>query len=99
MQFPNGISNFHQIITSGSFYVDRTDRTSLLGNDILYVIDSEPELQGLRLLRQSMDEDREQARRNMEIVNQRLGNLRLRGCAVISLGFERICWEEIKMGG
>ncbi|GAB6058554.1 AAA family ATPase [Desulfonatronum parangueonense] len=53
------------------------------------------ELQGLRLMRQAMDEAGEQVRKNMEILNQRHGNLRLRGYVVVSLGFERIWWEEV----
>ncbi|GAB6058272.1 AAA family ATPase [Desulfonatronum parangueonense] len=56
------------------------------------------ELQGLRLMRQAMDEAREQVRKNMEILNRKYGNLRLRGYAVVSLGFERIWWEEIGRG-
>ncbi|GAB6059141.1 AAA family ATPase [Desulfonatronum parangueonense] len=125
----------------------KTAFLTLLYNDILYVMDSEPELQrrradltmiirpdarrftildiliefkfvtlkdagisgeralgmnaedlrGLRLMRQAMDEARDQVGRNMEILNQRYGNLRLRGYAVVSLGFERIWWEEIDM--
>ncbi|SMP50691.1 Predicted AAA-ATPase [Desulfonatronum zhilinae] len=53
------------------------------------------ELQGLGLMRQAMNEALEQARRNMKILNQRHDTLRLRGYAVVSLGFERIWWEEV----
>ncbi len=56
------------------------------------------ELQGMRLMRQAMDEAGEQVSRNMEILNRRSDNLRLRGYAVVSLRFERIWWEEIVMG-
>ncbi len=54
------------------------------------------DLQDMRLMRQAMTEAREQVRRNMEILNQRHGNLRLRGYAVVSLGFEWIWWEEVE---
>ncbi|WP_045221913.1 AAA family ATPase [Desulfonatronum thioautotrophicum] len=57
------------------------------------------ELQGLRLMRQAMDEAREQVRGNMKTLNRRYNNLRLRGYAVVSLGFERIWWEEVGREG
>jgi hypothetical protein len=54
------------------------------------------ELQEVRLMRQAMAEAREQVGRNMEILNRKYDNLRLRGYAVVSLGFERIWWEEVE---
>jgi len=108
----------------------KTAFLTLLYNDTLYVMDSEPELErrradltmiilkfvtlkdaGLsgeqalalnadelrshRLMRQAMTEARGQVRRNMEILNRKYADLRLRGYAVVSLGFERIWWEEV----
>jgi hypothetical protein len=56
------------------------------------------ELRSHRLMDQAMAEAREQVRRNMEILNQKYADLRLRGYAVVSLGFERIWWEEVTGG-
>ena len=53
------------------------------------------ELRSNRLMAQAMTEAREQVAKNMAILNRRYGNLRLRGYAVVSLGFERIWWEEV----
>ncbi|WP_045221609.1 AAA family ATPase [Desulfonatronum thioautotrophicum] len=53
------------------------------------------ELRSNRLMAQAMDEARVQVAKNMTILNRRYGNLRLRGYAVVSLGFERIWWEEV----
>jgi hypothetical protein len=53
------------------------------------------ELRSHRLMRQAMTEARGQVRRNMEILNRKYADLRLRGYAVVNLGFERIWWEEV----
>jgi len=53
------------------------------------------ELRSHRLMAQAMAEAREQVRTSMAILNRKYANLRLRGYAVVSLGFERIWWEEV----
>lgn len=52
-------------------------------------------LRSNRLMAQAMVEAREQVAKNMAILNRKYDNLRLRGYAVVSLGFERIWWEEV----
>jgi hypothetical protein len=47
---------------------------------------------------QAMSEARAQVHKNMEILNRKYADLRLLGYAVVSLGFERICWKEVTVG-
>jgi len=56
------------------------------------------ELRSHRLMREAMTEAREQVERNMGILNRKYDNLRLRGYALVSLGFERIWWDEVTVG-
>jgi hypothetical protein len=65
-----------------------------LSGEQAQALDTE-ELRDLRLMRQAMTEAREQVGRNMAILNRKYADLRLRGYAVVSLGFERIWWEEV----
>ena len=68
-----------------------------LGGEEARIMDRE-KLESMKLMQQAMTEAREQVRRNMEILNRKHSNLRLRGYAVVSLGFERIWWEEVYFG-
>jgi hypothetical protein len=54
------------------------------------------ELRNLPALRSQMEDAKEQVRDYGDVLNTRFGNLRLRRYAVVSLGFERIRWEEVK---
>jgi hypothetical protein len=54
------------------------------------------ELRDLPALRSQMEDAKEQVRDYGDVLNTRFGNLRLRRYAVVSLGFERIRWEEVK---
>ncbi len=52
-------------------------------------------LRKIPVVRSSMDQACSQAGRYGEALEQKYGNLRLRKYAVVSLGFERLWWEEV----
>lgn len=52
------------------------------------------ELQKLDPMKTAMNEAKEQLKRYGDALEKKYGNLRLRRFAVVSLGFERIWWEE-----
>ena len=52
------------------------------------------ELQDIPLMKKAMDEAKKQIKRYGDALDKKYGNLRLRRYAVVSLGFERIWWEE-----
>ncbi|WP_045212831.1 AAA family ATPase [Desulfonatronovibrio magnus] len=67
------------------------------GGEEVRTMDRE-KLESMKLMQQAMAEAREQVRRNMESLSRKHDHLRLRGYAVVSLGFERIWWEEVYSG-
>ena len=46
-------------------------------------------------MRTRMQEAKVQVKDYGDVLNKRYGNLRLRKYAVVSLGFERLWWEEV----
>ncbi|MFP4388819.1 MAG: AAA family ATPase [Desulfococcaceae bacterium] len=60
---------------------------------------SPEELQEIPAMASEMKIAREQAARYGDELEQKYGNLRLRRYAVVSLGFERIWWEEVEKPG
>ncbi|QTA82023.1 AAA ATPase-like domain-containing protein [Desulfonema limicola] len=53
------------------------------------------ELQNLPLMQAQMEDAKIQVKDYGDVLDKRHGNLRLRKYAVVSLGFERIWWEEV----
>ncbi|MCP4105850.1 MAG: AAA family ATPase [Desulfobacteraceae bacterium] len=53
------------------------------------------ELESIPVMRSEMEQAENQVRDYGDALKQKYGNLRLRSYAVVSLGFERILWEEI----
>ncbi|MEZ4526028.1 MAG: AAA family ATPase [Desulfobacterales bacterium] len=56
---------------------------------------SAEELRNLSLMQAQMEEAKKQVKAYGDVLDRRFGNLRLHKYAVVSLGFERICWEEV----
>jgi hypothetical protein len=56
---------------------------------------SQEELRAMPPMVEAMSKAREQVRTNAGLLHKRRDNLRLHGYAVVSLGFERIWWEEV----
>ena len=54
------------------------------------------EFSGHPKIRSSMDHAMAQLKVYSEILNTRYRNLRLKSFAVISLGFERLCWQKVR---
>ncbi|MDM8536652.1 AAA family ATPase [Desulfobacterales bacterium HSG17] len=53
------------------------------------------ELQNMALMKAQMEDAKKQVKDYGDVLNKRHKNLRLRKYAVVSLGFERIWWEEV----
>ncbi len=53
------------------------------------------ELRNLPLVRTRMEDAKTQVKDYGDVLDKRHGNLRLRKYAVVSLGFERLWWDEI----
>jgi len=53
------------------------------------------ELKKLPLMKTQMDDAKVQVKDYGDVLNKRLKNLRLRKYAVVSLGFDRLWWEEV----
>ena len=56
---------------------------------------SNEKLQKIPAMRKKMVEAKKQAERYAKTLNEKYKNLRLRAYAVVSLGFERLWWEEL----
>ncbi|MCP4353381.1 MAG: AAA family ATPase [Desulfobacterales bacterium] len=57
---------------------------------------SEEKLKDIPLMRSEMEEAKTQARDYGDILKRKYNDLRLKKYAVVSLGFERLLWEEVK---
>ena len=53
------------------------------------------ELQNMPLMQAQMEDAKKQVKDYGDVLDKRHGNLRLRKYAVVSLGFDRLCWEEV----
>ncbi|MDM8538152.1 AAA family ATPase [Desulfobacterales bacterium HSG17] len=53
------------------------------------------ELQNLPLMKAQMEDAKKQVKDYGDVLDKRHGNLRLQKYAVVSLGFDRLCWEEV----
>ncbi|MDM8539368.1 hypothetical protein QUF70_21650, partial [Desulfobacterales bacterium HSG17] len=56
------------------------------------------ELQNMPLMMTQMEDAKKQVKDYGVVLDKRHGNLRLRKYAVVSLGFERVWWEEVVQG-